>query len=200
MRNIKLFVLAYICFQISLANNVLNNISFQSKENGIMVEFYLSNPMSADSINAWQSQSDWFYFTFYNVSADSNKLINNIKLVEPISKFQPIINDHSTQIGIKLKKRIESHDIMNINKNNIISAYLHYSLEGFADLASVNEYTSNKNRPFAKKFQRSKSWLLFIGSGLALSGLANYDDKPNSELTIGFTTIILTFLIDKFWS
>ena len=66
MRNIKLFVLAYICFQVSLANNVLNNISFQSKENGIMVEFYLSNPMSADSINAWQSQSDWFYFTFYN--------------------------------------------------------------------------------------------------------------------------------------
>tara|TARA_B100001142_G_C14322199_1_gene650890 strand:+ start:1033 stop:1635 length:603 start_codon:yes stop_codon:yes gene_type:complete len=200
MRNIKLFVLAYICFQISLANNVLNNISFQSKENGIMVEFYLSNPMSADSINAWQSQSDWFYFTFYNVSADSNKLINNIKLVEPISKFQPIINDHSTQIGIKLKKRIESHDIMNINKHNIISAYLHYSLDNFASLASVNKYNRDKERQFTKRFQRSKSWLMFIGSAVTISGLAQYDKKPNPELSLGLATIILTFLIDKFWS
>ena len=201
MRTIILFTITYILSNLLFANNIfLNSISFLSKENGVMIDFDLSNSMSTDSINAWQSQSDWFYFTFYHVSADSNKLMKNTKLVEPISKLQPIVNEYSTQIGIKLKKRIESHDIMNINNSNIISAHLHYSLDNFASLASVNKYNRDKERQFTKRFQRSKSWLMFIGSAVTISGLAQYDKKPNPALSLGVATIIITFIIDKFWS
>ena len=89
---------------------------------------------------------------------------------------------------------------MNINKHNIISAYLHYSLDNFASLASVNKYNRDKERYFTKRFQRSKSWLMFIGSAVTISGLVQYDKKPNPELSLGLATIILTFVIDKFWS
>tara|TARA_B100000073_G_scaffold24799_1_gene19375 strand:+ start:3134 stop:3739 length:606 start_codon:yes stop_codon:yes gene_type:complete len=201
MRTIILLTITYILSNLLFANNIfINDISFHSKENGVMIDFNLSNSMSTDSINAWQSKSNWFYFTFYNVSADSNKLMKNIELVEPISELQPIVNKYSTQIGIKLKKRIESHDIMNINKNNVISAHLHYSLDNFASLASVSKYNRDKERHFTKRFQRSKSWLMFIGSAVTISGLAKYDKKPNPELSLGLATIILTFIIDKFWS
>ena len=55
--------------------NRLYGIAFETKQNGLIVEFEFEKPMSPDSISAWQAGSEWFYFTlswmnnFYQLGA-----------------------------------------------------------------------------------------------------------------------------------
>jgi hypothetical protein len=180
------------------AINHLKTVSFQGKENGLIVEFVFENPISPDSINAWQSQTDWFYFTLYNVLSDTTLLLENTLLRKPVQKFQPIIIEKSTQIGIKLKNRIESFEILRMHNNNTLNAQLYYPLENFASLSSVSAYHKEK-RKFSSRFSRSKSWLLLIGSGYTLTGLMNDNQKMNTELKIGIGTLVFTYIIHKLW-
>ena len=180
------------------AINHLKKVSFQGKENGLIVEFVFENPISPDSINAWQSQTDWFYFTLYNVLSDTTLLLENTLLRKPVQKFQPIITEKSTQIGIKLKNRIESFEILRMHNNNTLNAQLYYPLENFASLSSVSTYHKEK-RKFSSRFSRSKSWLLLIGSGYTITGLMNDNQKMNTELKIGIGTLVITYIIHKLW-
>ena len=67
------FMLLFLLYftLIVKAQNILNDISFKSKNNGIIVEFEFENSISADSIYAWQSDNDWFYFTLHNIISDT---------------------------------------------------------------------------------------------------------------------------------
>lgn len=193
-----LVIILFVLCQDLYGTNYLKNVSFQGKENGLIVEFVFEGSVSPDSINAWQSQTEWFYFTLYNVLADTTELLEYTELTRPVLSFQPIITEKSTQIGIKLKNRVESFEILRINENHILNAHLHYPLENFAELSSVSAY-NKKKREFSNRFSRSKSWLLLIGSGYTLTGLMNDTKKINTELKIGIGTLVFTYIIHKLW-
>ena len=190
-----LAVFLLILPQKGKTQNALNDIRFKSKDNGIIVEFEFENTISADSIYSWQSDNDWFYFTLHNVTSDTLSLINKTSYTSPILAFQPIINDKTTQIGIRLSQRVESFELYKKTKTNSINAHLHYSLEKFNEIPMA----INKNqgqREFDNSFSRTKNWMFLIGSGYVFSGLFSKDEK-NKNLEIGLSAIVLTYIINK---
>ena len=102
---IKIFFILFIS-QICFGSNFLKNVSFNGKENGLIIEFIFDAPVPPEDINAWQSNTKWFYFTIYNVSTDTSRLLEQTQTNSPVLNFQPILNKQSTQIGIKLKERV----------------------------------------------------------------------------------------------
>ena len=190
-----LAVFLLILPQKGKTQNALNDIRFKSKDNGIIVEFEFENTISADSIYSWQSDNDWFYFTLHNVTSDTLSLINKTSYTSPILAFQPIINDKTTQIGIRLSQRVESFELYKKTTTNSINAHLHYSLEKFNEIPMA----INKNqgqREFDNSFSRTKNWMFLIGSGYVFSGLFSKDEK-NKNLEIGLSAIVLTYIINK---
>ena len=185
-------------FQKSFGSNYLKDVTFYGKENGLIVEFVFEEAVSPDSVNAWQSQTEWFYFTLYNVLADTSELLVQTEIKKPILNFQPILTEQSTQIGIKLKNRVESFEIFKTREDNTLNAHLHYSIENFSELSSVSAY-KRKKREFNSRFSRSKSWLLLIGSGYTITGLLNNKKKMNTELKIGIGTLVFTYIIHRIW-
>ena len=178
--------------------NALNDIRFKSKDNGIIVEFEFENTISADSIYSWQSDNDWFYFTLHNVTSDTLSLINETSYTSPILAFQPIINDKTTQIGIRLSQRVESFELYKKTKTNSINAHLHYSLEKFNEIPMAISKNQSQ-REFDNSFSRSKNWMFLIGSGYVFSGLFSKDEK-NKNLEIGLSAIVLTYIINKIFN
>ena len=185
-------------FQKSFGSNYLKDVTFYGKENGLIVEFIFEEAVSPDSVNAWQSQTEWFYFTLYNVLADTSELLVQTEIKKPVLNFQPILTEQSTQIGIKLKNRVESFEIFKTREDNTLNAHLHYSIENFSELSSVSAY-KRKKREFNSRFSRSKSWLLLIGSGYTITGLLNNNKKMNTELKIGIGTLVFTYIIHRIW-
>ena len=185
-------------FQKSFGSNYLKDVTFYGKENGLIVEFVFEEAVSPDSVNAWQSQTEWFYFTLYNVLADTSELLVQTEIKRPVINFQPILTEQSTQIGIKLKNRVESFEIFKTREDNTLNAHLHYSIENFSELSSVSTY-KRKKREFNSRFSRSKSWLLLIGSGYTITGLLNNNKKMNTELKIGIGTLVFTYIIHRIW-
>ena len=190
-----LVVFVFILPQKGKTQNTLNDIKFKSKDNGIIVEFDFENTISADSIYSWQSDNDWFYFTLHNVTSDTLSLMNKTSYTSPILAFQPIINDKTTQIGIRLAQRVESFELYKKNKTNSINAHLHYSLEKFNEIPIASNMNQSQ-REFDDSFSRSKNWMFLIGSGYVISGLVSKDEK-NKNLEIGLSTIFLTYVINK---
>ena len=199
-RKINPIIILYILFffQKSFGSNYLKDVSFYGKENGLIVEFVFEEEVSPDSVNAWQSQTEWFYFTLYNVLADTSELLVQTKISKPVLNFQPILTEQSTQIGIKLKNRVESFEIFKTRDDNTLNAHLHYSIENFAELSSVSTY-QRKKREFNSRFSRSKSWLLLIGSGYIITGLLKDSKKMNTDLKIGIGTLVFTYIIHRIW-
>ena len=187
-----------LLFQKSFGSNYLKDVTFYGKENGLIVEFVFAEAVSPDSVNAWQSQTEWFYFTLYNVLADTSELLVQTEIKKPVLNFQPILTEQSTQIGIKLKNRVESFEIFKTREDNTLNAHLHYSIENFSELSSVSTY-KRKKREFNSRFSRSKSWLLLIGSGYTITGLLNNKKIMNTELKIGIGTLVFTYIIHRIW-
>lgn len=185
-------------FQKSFGSNYLKDVTFYGKENGLIVEFVFEEAVSPDSVNAWQSQTEWFYFTLYNVLADTSELLVQTEIKKPVLNFQPILTEQSTQIGIKLKNRVESFEIFKTREDNTLNAHLHYSIENFSELSSVSAY-KRKKREFNSRFSRSKSWLLLIGSGYTITGLLKDSKKMNTDLKIGIGTLVFTYIIHRIW-
>ena len=200
IKSVQFFLLIILfCAQKIFASNSLKEVSFSGKENGLIVEFIFENSVSPDSISAWQSQTDWFYFTLYNVKSDTSDLITNTKIKRPILSFQPILADQSTQIGIKLRNKVESFEIFNANENSIVNAHLHYPIANFAELSSVVAF-ENEEREFNSRFSRSKSWLMLIGSAFTIAGLLDDSDELNTELKIGVGALLFTYVLNKIWT
>ena len=189
-------LILFIFFERGISQNSLNDIIFKGKDNGILVEFNFQNPISSDSIYAWQSDNEWFYFTLHNVFCDTLLLNKNTNYDYPILEFQPIINDRTTQIGLRLKNKVESFEFYERNQKNLINAHLHYSLDKFKELPLADR-KYEKNKEFDNLFFRSKSWLFLIGTGYTLSGLLSENEN---NLQIGISTILITFLFNKIWS
>ena len=187
-----------LAYDSGFCRNVLTNIEFKEKENGIIVEFKFIDPITPDSVYAWQSDNQWFYFTLHNILSDTLKLEQETTFNLPILDFQPILSSNNTQIGLRLKKRVDSFEFYNRNQKNLLNAHLHYSLDNFDSIILVNTKTK-KVREFESLFARSKSWLFILASGYSIASLINdKDTKINVEA--GIITLILSYLINKSWT
>tara|TARA_B110000240_G_C13410030_1_gene414789 strand:+ start:145 stop:708 length:564 start_codon:yes stop_codon:yes gene_type:complete len=184
-----------LCFNNVICSNILSNVEFEEKENGIIVEFKFKEPISPDSIYAWQSDNQWFYFTLHNILSDTLKLEQETTFNSPILDFQPIVSNNSTQIGLRLKKRVDSFEFYKKSQKNFLNAHLHYSLDNFKSIALASN-KANKSREFDKLFTRSKSWLFILASGYSIATLIN-DENTKINIEAGIVSLILFYLINK---
>ena len=195
-----LLIILIAVYTLSAEANRLTGIGFDPKQNGLIVELEFERPMSPDSISAWQAGSGWFYFTLYNVEADSAKL-SGIKIQREIVSFQPIVSTGSTQLGIRLRQPIEQYDIIGSDDPGSLLANLYYSTESFAELPAVAGY-QKREREFSSLFARTRSWLYITGAGLTMTGLMKNGPGPiedSWELRTGIVTLVATYILDKLW-
>jgi hypothetical protein len=188
-------IVLILCFNNVICSNILSNVEFEEKENGIIVEFKFKEPISPDSIYAWQSDNQWFYFTLHNILSDTLKLEQETTFNSPILDFQPIVSNNSTQIGLRLKKRVDSFEFYKKSQKNFLNAHLHYSLDNFKSIALASN-KANKSREFDKLFTRSKSWLFILASGYSIATLIN-DENTKINIEAGIVSLILFYLINK---
>lgn len=176
----------------------LKNISMNVKQNGVLLEMELDNEISQKNIAAWQSNSDWFYITLYQVTGDSAQLSETPK-PQQIRKFQPVISQESLQLGFQLQHPIEHYDISPKENTTKLLASLHYPNELLASLTDQE----NLGAAIKEEGMRAglRSWLYVTGFSLTLNGLLTQGQgKTNWETIAGLSTLLATFIADKLWT
>ena len=174
----------------------LESIELISKSNGIIITAKMDSALEKDNITAWQANSGWFYITLYKTKGDTSTLQKSI-LSAGIIDYQVIQSEESFQIGLRLKRDIEFHEFIFINKNTL-SITLRYSTDYFSTLASSKGTHSLHNKSGIPN--GLKKWLYLAGSGMAIAGsVKNGRISSNIQTKIGMTMILTTYILDKIW-
>ena len=174
----------------------IESIEIDSKSNGIIVNVKMDSILRKNDLTAWQANSGWFYITLYKAKGDTLNLKNNGFPSEVID-YQLIQGDESFQIGLRLRRNIESHEFSFIDKNTL-NIPLRYSTEYFSSLVSVT-------KPHSQRLNTGipngiKKWLYLTGSGVAISGSAKGGRlSSDTQTQIGIAMILSTFIIDILW-
>ena len=192
----------YLSFHIFLLSMLfpkeinIESIEIDSKSNGIIVNVKMDSIISTNDLTAWQANSGWFYITLYKAKGDTLSLKSDIFPGEVID-YQVIQGDESFQIGLRLRKSIESHEFSFIDKNTL-NIPLRYSTEYFSSLDSVT-------KPHSQQLNAGipdgiKKWLYLTGSGVAISGSAKGGRlSSDTQTQIGIAMILTTYIIDILW-
>tara|TARA_B100001750_G_C15440723_1_gene563410 strand:- start:202 stop:834 length:633 start_codon:yes stop_codon:yes gene_type:complete len=176
---------------------MLQNITLDVKQNGILIDMELDKSIDQKNIVVWQSNSDWFYITLYQVTGDSNRLSLTL-LPQGIRTFQPVVSAESIQLGLHLRHPIEHYDITLDESTNRILASLHYPYDLFTSLPILNEYDTTEKKLGMN--QRLRSWMYITGFSLSVNGLLTQGDgKTNWETIAGLSTLLATYIADKLW-
>ena len=174
----------------------IESIEIDSKSNGIMVNVKIDSILRKNDLTAWQANSGWFYITLYKAKGDTLNLKSN-GLPSEVLDYQLIQGDESFQIGLRLRRNIDSHEFSFINKNTL-NIPLRYSTEYFSSLDSVT-------KPHSQQLNAGipdgiKKWLYLTGSGVAISGSAKGGRlSSDTQTQIGIAMILSTFIIDILW-
>ena len=192
----------YLSFHIFLLSMLfpkeinIESIEIDSKSNGIIVNVKMDSIISTNDLTAWQANSGWFYITLYKAKGDTLSLKSDIFPGEVID-YQVIQGDESFQIGLRLRKSIESHEFSFIDKNTL-NIPLRYSTEYFSSLDSVTKpHSQQLNAGIPNGI---KKWLYLTGSGVAISGSAKGGRlSSDTQTQIGIAMILSTFIIDILW-
>ena len=174
----------------------IETIEIDSKSNGIIVNVKMDSIISTNDLTAWQANSGWFYITLYKAKGDTLNLKSN-GLPSEVIDYQLIQGDESFQIGLRLRKGIESHEFSFIDKNTL-NIPLRYSTEYFSSLDSIT-------KPHSQQLNAGipdgiKKWLYLTGSGVAISGSAKGGRlRSDTQTQIGIAMILATFIIDIIW-
>ena len=199
MTMVKYWYLSFHIFFLSmLFPNKINieTIEIDSKSNGIIVNVKMDSIISTNGLTAWQANSGWFYITLYKAKGDTLNLKTNGFPSEVID-YQLIQGDESFQIGLRLRKGIESHEFSFIDKNTL-NIPLRYSTEYFSSLDSIT-------KPHSQQLNAGipdgiKKWLYLTGSGVAISGSAKGGRlNSDTQTQIGIAMILTTYIIDILW-
>ena len=199
MTMVKYWYLSFHIFFLSmLFPNKINieTIEIDSKSNGIIVNVKMDSIISTNDLTAWQANSGWFYITLYKAKGDTLNLKTNGFPSEVID-YQLIQGDESFQIGLRLRKGIESHEFSFIDKNTL-NIPLRYSTEYFSSLDSIT-------KPHSQQLNAGipdgiKKWLYLTGSGVAISGSAKGGRlRSDTQTQIGIAMILTTYIIDILW-
>ena len=174
----------------------IESIEIDSKSNGIIVNVTMDSILRKNDLTAWQANSGWFYITLYRAKGDTLNLKSN-GIPSEVIDYQLIQGDESFQIGLRLRRNIESHEFSFINKNTL-NIPLRYSTEYFSSLDSVTRHHSQQLN--AGIPNGIKKWLYLTGSGVAISGSARGGPLSSDTKTqIGIAMILATFIIDTIW-
>ena len=192
----------YLSFHIFLLSMLfpkeinIESIEIDSKSNGIIVNVKMDSILRKNDLTAWQANSGWFYITLYNAKGDTLSLKSD-RFPREVIDYQLIQGDESFQIGLRLRKSIESHEFSFIDKNTL-NIPLRYSTEYFSSLDSVT-------KPHSQQLNAGipdgiKKWLYLTGSGVAISGSAKGGRlNSDTQTQIGIAMILTTYIIDILW-
>ena len=192
----------YLSFHIFLLSMLfpkeinIESIEIDSKSNGIIVNVTIDSILRKNDLTAWQANSGWFYITLYKAKGDTLNLKSN-GLPSEVIDYQLIQGDESFQIGLRLRRNIESHEFSFIDKNTL-NIPLRYSTEYFSSLDSVT-------KPHSQQLNAGipdgiKKWLYLTGSGVAISGSAKGGRlSSDTQTQIGIAMILTTYIIDILW-
>ena len=199
MTMVKYWYLSFHIFFLSMLfpkEINIESIEIDSKSNGIIVKITMDSILRKNDLTAWQANSGWFYITLYRAKGDTLNLKNNGFPSEVID-YQLIQGDESFQIGLRLRRNIESHEFSFIDKNTL-NIPLRYSTEYFSSLDSVTKpHSQQLNAGIPNGI---KKWLYLTGSGVAISGSAKGGRlSSDTQTQIGIAMILSTFIIDILW-
>ena len=199
MTMVKYWYLSIHLFLLSMlfANKInIETIEIDSKSNGIIVNVKMDSIISTNDLTAWQANSGWFYITLYRAKGDTLNLKSN-RFPREVIDYQLIQGDESFQIGLRLRRNIESHEFSFIDKNTL-NIPLRYSTEYFSSLDSIT-------KPHSQQLNAGipdgiKKWLYLTGSGVAISGSAKGGRlRSDTQTQIGIAMILTTYIIDILW-
>ena len=199
MTMVKYWYLSFHIFFLSMLYPKeinIESIEIDSKSNGIIVNVTMDSIPRKNDLTAWQANSGWFYITLYKAKGDTLNLKSN-GLPSEVIDYQLIQGDESFQIGLRLRKNIESHEFSFIDKNTL-NIPLRYSTEYFSSLDSVTKpHSQQQNAGIPNGI---KKWLYLTGSGVAISGSARGGPlSSDTQTQIGIAMILATFIIDIIW-
>ena len=174
----------------------IESIEIDSKSNGIIVNVTMDSILRKNDLTAWQANSGWFYITLYKAKGDTLNLKSN-GLPSEVIDYQLIQGDESFQIGLRLRRNIESHEFSFIDKNTL-NIPLRYSTEYFSSLDSfIKPHYQQLNAGIPNGI---KKWLYLTGSGVAISGSARGGPlSSDTQTQIGIAMILTTYIIDILW-
>ena len=199
MTMVKYWYLSFHIFFLSMLfpkEINIESIEIDSKSNGIIVNVKMDSILRKNDLTAWQANSGWFYITLYKAKGDTLSLKSD-RFPREVIDYQLIQGDESFQIGLRLRKGIESHEFSFIDKNTL-NIPLRYSTEYFSSLDSVT-------KPHSQQLNAGipdgiKKWLYLTGSGVAISGSAKGGRlSSDTQTQIGIAMILSTFIIDILW-
>ncbi len=199
MTMVKYWYLSFHIFFLSMLYPKeinIESIEIDSKSNGIIVNVKMDSILRKNDLTAWQANSGWFYITLYKAKGDTLNLKSN-GLPSEVIDYQLIQGDESFQIGLRLRRNIESHEFSLLDKNTL-NIPLRYSTEYFSSLESIAE-------PHSQQLSAGipdgiKKWLYLTGSGVAISGSAKGGRlSSDTQTQIGIAMILATFIIDILW-
>ena len=199
MTMVKYWYLSFHIFFLSMLYPKeinIESIEIDSKSNGIIVNVTMDSIPRKNDLTAWQANSGWFYITLYKAKGDTLNLKSN-GLPSEVIDYQLIQGDESFQIGLRLRRDIESHEFSFIDKNTL-NIPLRYSTEYFSSLDSVTKpHSQQQNAGIPNGI---KKWLYLTGSGVAISGSAKGGPlSSDTQTQIGIAMILATFIIDIIW-
>ena len=199
MTMVKYWYLSFHIFFLSMLYPKeinIESIEIDSKSNGIIVNVTMDSILRKNDLTAWQANSGWFYITLYKAKGDTLNLKSN-GLPSEVIDYQLIQGDESFQIGLRLRRNIESHEFSFIDKNTL-NIPLRYSTEYFSSLDSIT-------KPHSQQLNAGipdgiKKWLYLTGSGVAISGSAKGGRlRSDTQTQIGIAMILTTYIIDILW-
>ena len=199
MTMVKYWYLSFHIFFLSMLYPKeinIESIEIDSKSNGIIVNVTMDSIIRKNDLTAWQANSGWFYITLYKAKGDTLNLKSN-GIPSEVIDYQLIQGDESFQIGLRLRRNIESHEFSFIDKNTL-NIPLRYSTEYFSSLDSVTKpHSQQQNAGIPNGI---KKWLYLTGSGVAISGSARGGPlSSDTQTQIGIAMILATFIIDILW-
>ena len=199
MTMVKYWYLSFHIFFLSMLYPKeinIESIEIDSKSNGIIVNVTMDSILRKNDLTAWQANSGWFYITLYRAKGDTLNLKNN-GIPSEVIDYQLIQGDESFQIGLRLRRNIESHEFSFIDKKTL-NIPLRYSTEYFSSLDSVTKpHSQQLNAGIPNGI---KKWLYLTGSGVAISGSAKGGRlSSDTQTQIGIAMILSTFIIDILW-
>mgnify|MGYP000065894147 FL=1 len=116
--NLTISILLLFFFSFTFGQGAtINNLEIDSRQNGTLINVGSTAKINLKDVTAWYS-SEWFYLTVYNAKTDSTKLANQ-DFNGSVTKIEIANNEESTQIALKLRKKIESFEITNPTRRNI---------------------------------------------------------------------------------
>ena len=199
MTMVKYWYLSFHIFFLSMLfpkEINIESIEIDSKSNGIIVNVKMDPIISTNDLTAWQANSGWFYITLYKAKGDTLSLKSD-RFPREVIDYQLIQGDESFQIGLRLRRNIESHEFSFIDKNTL-NIPLRYSTEYFSSLDSIT-------KPHSQQLNAGipdgiKKWLYLTGSGVAISGSAKGGRlSSDTQTQIGIAMILSTFIVDILW-